>query len=44
MDAVSTLITERFAGTLKAEHGTGRNMAPYLYAQWGGAGLAVMQQ
>ncbi len=44
MDAVSTLITERFAGTLKAEHGTGRNMAPYLYAQWGGAGLAVMQR
>ncbi|WP_258807615.1 FAD-binding and (Fe-S)-binding domain-containing protein [Pseudidiomarina sp. CB1] len=44
MDAVAKLITERFAGTLKAEHGTGRNMAPYLYAQWGGDGLAVMQR
>ncbi|MGQ4276843.1 FAD-binding and (Fe-S)-binding domain-containing protein [Pseudidiomarina sp. E22-M8] len=44
MAAVVTLVTERFAGTLKAEHGTGRNMAPYLYAQWGGAGLAVMQK
>lgn len=44
MDAVANLITERFGGTLKAEHGTGRNMAPYLYAQWGGAGLAVMQR
>lgn len=44
MDDVATLITERFGGTLKAEHGTGRNMAPYLYAQWGGDGLAVMQR
>lgn len=44
MAAVVALVTERFAGTLKAEHGTGRNMAPYLYAQWGGAGLAVMQK
>lgn len=44
MDDVAKLITARFGGTLKAEHGTGRNMAPYLYAQWGGAGLAVMQR
>ncbi|WP_335342714.1 FAD-binding and (Fe-S)-binding domain-containing protein [Pseudidiomarina terrestris] len=44
MAAVVALVTERFDGTLKAEHGTGRNMAPYLYAQWGGAGLAVMQK
>lgn len=44
MDEVATLITARFGGTLKAEHGTGRNMAPYLYAQWGGAGLAAMQR
>lgn len=44
MAAVVALVTERFDGTLKAEHGTGRNMAPYLHAQWGGAGLAVMQK
>lgn len=44
MEAVQVLVVERFAGTLKAEHGTGRNMAPYVYAQWGGEGLAVMQQ
>lgn len=44
MDAVQALIVERFGGTLKAEHGTGRNMAPYVYAQWGGEGLAVMEQ
>ncbi len=43
MAALVTLVTERFDGTLKAEHGTGRNMAPYVYAQWGGAGLKVMQ-
>ena len=44
MAAVNHLVTERYRGTLKAEHGTGRNMAPYLYAQWGGKGLALMQQ
>jgi len=44
MDALQQLVLERYQGTLKAEHGTGRNMAPYLYAQWGGEGLQVMQQ
>ncbi|RUO63208.1 4Fe-4S ferredoxin [Pseudidiomarina insulisalsae] len=44
MDAVAELITRDFNGTLKAEHGTGRNMAPYIYAQWGGEGLAVMRR
>lgn len=44
MDALQQLVVERYQGTLKAEHGTGRNMAPYLYAQWGGEGLRVMQR
>ena len=44
MDALQQLVIERYKGTLKAEHGTGRNMAPYLYAQWGGEGLRVMQR
>lgn len=44
MQEVSTLVVEQFAGTLKAEHGTGRNMAPFLTQQWGSAAVQVMQQ
>lgn len=29
------LITERFDGSLKAEHGTGRAMAPFVRTEWG---------
>ena len=29
-------------GTLKAEHGTGRNMAPFVEAQWGETATALM--
>lgn len=29
------LITERFDGSLKAEHGTGRAMAPFVRKEWG---------
>ena len=32
----------RFEGTLKAEHGTGRNMAPFVEAQWGAEATALM--
>lgn len=31
-------------GALKAEHGTGRNMAPFVEAEWGPEALAIMQQ
>lgn len=42
MQAISTMVTQRFQGSLKAEHGTGRNMAPFLSAQWGEDGVALM--
>lgn len=35
MDDVSNLIVGRYDGSLKAEHGTGRNMAPYVELEWG---------
>ncbi|WP_432696336.1 FAD-binding and (Fe-S)-binding domain-containing protein [Marinobacterium sp. YM272] len=35
MDDVSNLVTGRYDGSLKAEHGTGRNMAPYVELEWG---------
>ncbi|MDR1719860.1 MAG: FAD-binding oxidoreductase [Dysgonamonadaceae bacterium] len=30
-----TLAIDRFDGSLKAEHGTGRNMAPFVEKEWG---------
>ncbi|SHK93525.1 FAD-binding and (Fe-S)-binding domain-containing protein [Actinacidiphila paucisporea] len=35
-------VTERFDGSLKAEHGTGRNIAPFLEMEWGPAATALM--
>lgn len=36
MKDVVALVVERYDGTLKAEHGTGRNMAPFVETEWGG--------
>ncbi|MBA3687175.1 MAG: FAD-binding oxidoreductase, partial [Planctomycetes bacterium] len=36
------LVVERYDGALKAEHGTGRNMAPFVEAEWGPEAYAVM--
>lgn len=44
MDDVVALVTHRYGGALKAEHGTGRNMAPYVEAEWGPEALAIMQE
>lgn len=35
MDAVVWLVIEKYDGSLKAEHGTGRNMAPFVKYEWG---------
>ncbi len=32
---VVTLIAGKYQGSLKAEHGTGRNMAPFVETEWG---------
>ncbi|MET9696833.1 FAD-binding and (Fe-S)-binding domain-containing protein [Streptomyces sp. NPDC006529] len=42
MDAFCRLTVERFDGSLKAEHSTGRNMAPFLELEWGAAATALM--
>ena len=44
MDDVVRLVVERYDGALKAEHGTGRNMAPFVEAEWGAAGYAIMKR
>ncbi|MFE9630948.1 FAD-binding and (Fe-S)-binding domain-containing protein [Streptomyces sp. NPDC006463] len=42
MDAFCRLTVERFDGSLKAEHSTGRNMAPFLELEWGAEATELM--
>jgi D-lactate dehydrogenase len=38
------LVVNRHEGTLKAEHGTGRNMAPFVETEWGGDLYLLMKE
>ena len=42
MDEVCTMLVEKYDGSLKAEHGTGRNMAPFVELEWGAAAYGLM--
>ncbi|WP_327417869.1 FAD-binding and (Fe-S)-binding domain-containing protein [Streptomyces sp. NBC_01233] len=42
MEAFCRLTVERFDGSLKAEHSTGRNMAPFLELEWGPRAAGLM--
>ena len=44
MDDVATLVATEFGGSLKAEHGTGRNMAPFVEREWGSEAWQLMWQ
>ena len=44
MDEVVTLVVEKYDGSLKAEHGTGRNMAPFVQKEWGDAAFNLMRE
>lgn len=35
MEAVVDVVVKKYQGSLKAEHGTGRNMAPFVQQEWG---------
>lgn len=35
MNDVVELVVDKYQGSLKAEHGTGRNMAPFVKREWG---------
>ena len=41
---VGELVVTRYDGSLKAEHGTGRNMAPYVEFEWGTKAFEVMKR
>jgi len=42
MDAVCHLVAIDNNGSLKAEHGTGRNIAPYVELEWGAEAYSLM--
>jgi D-lactate dehydrogenase len=44
MGDLAELVVARHGGALKAEHGTGRNMAPYVEVEWGSDAYAVMRE
>ena len=44
MDDVCDMVVNTYDGSLKAEHGTGRNMAPFVALEWGQDGFAAMQR
>lgn len=38
------LVSVRYGGSLKAEHGTGRAIAPFVEREWGAAAYAIMRK
>ena len=44
MRDVARLVVEEYDGSLKAEHGTGRNMAPFVKYEWGEEAFAAMRE
>ena len=41
---VGELVVTKYDGSIKAEHGTGRNMAPYVEFEWGSKAFEVMKR
>ncbi|MBP9803472.1 MAG: FAD-binding oxidoreductase [Candidatus Accumulibacter sp.] len=44
MDDVCKLVIDKYDGSLKAEHGTGRNMAPFVEMEWGRQATDLMRR
>ena len=44
MDDLVELVIDKYDGSLKAEHGTGRNMAPFVEREWGTEAYRIMQE
>jgi D-lactate dehydrogenase len=43
MEDVCILVVKKYHGSLKAEHGTGRNMAPFVEMEWGKQAYRLMR-
>lgn len=44
MDDIEHLVVGRYDGSLKAEHGVGRNMAPFVRKEWGKKAWLLMRR
>ena len=44
MNDVIHLVVDKYKGSLKAEHGTGRNMAPFVEYEWGAESFSIMKR
>jgi D-lactate dehydrogenase len=44
MHSLVEVVVGRYDGALKAEHGTGRNMAPFVSSEWGPEAYAIMRE
>ncbi len=44
MTDVTLLVVKKYDGSLKAEHGTGRNMAPFVELEWGEEAYWLMKR
>ncbi len=44
MNDIKTLVVDKYDGSLKAEHGTGRNMAPFVRYEWGDEAYEIMKE
>ena len=42
MDEMCYIVATKHGGSLKAEHGTGRNVAPYVEMEWGETAYNLM--
>ncbi len=44
MNRLVSMVIDRYDGSLKAEHGTGRNMAPFVEKEWGSEIYGIMKR
>ena len=44
MEEMTELVVGKYDGALKAEHGTGRNMAPFVEKEWGAQAMEIMRK
>ena len=44
MDGLCHMVVDKYDGSLKAEHGTGRNMAPFVELEWGKEATDLMRR
>lgn len=44
MSDIEVLVVNKYHGSLKAEHGTGRNMAPFVRNEWGDKAWSMMRR